>query len=161
MENQLKNQKEIEQEMVKVNEQFGEFLHTKGITAKFKLAFENMAESVHKQREISNANFEAIKAQSEEENKEFIEFLHTKGFKAKFHLVIENIKKGAKEVSQKNSRQIVKVNPATQINIPQVKSYGSLTPQIYTAESLSQEFNAFLKAKGLDTKYTVVITEEQ
>ena len=42
------NQELLEKE---VNEQFKEFLNTKGLTAKFKLAFENMKESCKEQHE--------------------------------------------------------------------------------------------------------------
>ncbi len=34
MDNKIKTQQEIEQEMLELNEQFSEFLHTKGIKAK-------------------------------------------------------------------------------------------------------------------------------
>lgn len=164
MENRVKTQAEIEQEMLELNEQFSAFLHTKGITAKFKLAFSDMAESARKQHEADVAQFEAVKAQSAEDNKEFVEFLHTKGIKAKFHLVIENIKKGAKEAPQNTAAQIAKVHAQTQAGITQAHAYGNphgTTPKDYTAESLADEFNAFLKSKGLDSQYTVVITEEK
>jgi len=96
MQNKIKTQQEIEQEMLELNEQFSQFLHTKGIAAKFKLAFNNMGESAKKQHAADVAEFEAVKAKSAEDNKEFAEFLRTKGIKAKYRLVIENIKKGAK-----------------------------------------------------------------
>lgn len=158
-----KTQQQIEQEMLELNEQFSAFLHTKGIVAKFKLAFSDMAESARKQRKADAARLEAVKAKSAEENKEFVEFLHTKGIKAKFRLVIENIRKGAKETSQKTAAQIAKVRAQTQASIAQSRAYGSPyaeAPKAYTAETLAEEFNAFLKAKGLDSEYTVVITEE-
>ena len=94
MNNTTKTQQEIEQEMLEMSEQFSTFLHTKGIKAKFKLAFSNMKESAKKQHVADVAEFEAVKAQSAEDNKEFVEFLHTKGIKEKYKLVIENIKKG-------------------------------------------------------------------
>ena len=96
MENRTKTQQKIEQEMLELNEQFSAFLHTKGIAAKFKLAFNNMSESAKKQHAADVAEFEAVKAQSAEDNKEFAEFLRTKGIKAKYKLVVENIKKGCK-----------------------------------------------------------------
>lgn len=164
MENKVKTQEEIEKEMLELNEQFGEFLHTKGIKAKFKLAFSNMADSARKQHEADKASFEAVKAKSEEDNKEFVEFLHTKGLKAKFKLVIENIKKGAKAAPKNTARQIARVQANTQASIAQAQAYGNPyrdTEVSYTAESLSDEFNAFLKSKGLDSQYTVVITEEK
>lgn len=164
MENRAKTQQEIEQEMLELNEQFGAFLHTKGIGAKFKVAFANMGESAHKQHEADAANYEAIKAQSAEENKEFVEFLHTKGVKAKYNLVVENIKSGAKAAPHDTAAQIAKVQAQTQEAIARAKAYGNpygnVAPETYTAATLADEFNAFLKAKGLDGKYTVSITEE-
>ena len=41
MDNKIKSQQEIEQEMLELNEQFSEFLHTKGIIKKFKFGKEN------------------------------------------------------------------------------------------------------------------------
>lgn len=163
MENKVKTQQEIEAEMLELNEQFGAFLRTKGISAKFKLAFSDIAESAHKQHEADKANFEAVKAQSAEDNKEFVEFLHTKGIKAKFNLVVENIKKGASTASHDTAAQIAKVQAQTQANIARANAYGNpaAVSQPYTAEGLADEFNAFLKASGLDSQYTVVITEEK
>jgi len=89
MEKQVKTQAQIEQEMLELNKQFGEFLHTKGIAAKFKLAFANMGDSAKKQHE---AGVRSARGQ-------------------------------------------------------------------YTAESLAEEFNEFLKMKGLDTRYTVEIKD--
>ena len=163
MERRVKTQAEIEQEMLELNEQFSTFLHTKGIKAKFKLAFSDMAESARKQHEVDVADFEAVKTKSAEDNKEFAEFLHTKGIKAKFNLVIENIKKGAKEAPANTAAQIAKVRAETQNSIAKANSYATPCadlPKTYTAESLSDEFNAFLKSKGLDSRYSVVITEE-
>lgn len=161
MENRTKTQKEIEQEMLELNEQFAAFLHTKGIGAKFKVAFANMSESAHKQHEADKANFEAVKAQSAEDNKEFAEFLHTKGARAKYNLVIENIKKGAKATPRNTAAQIAKVQAQTQEAIARANAYGKAASEDYTAASLADEFNAFLKSKGLDGKYTVSITEEE
>ncbi len=149
MENYVKTQAEINAEIKELNEQFATFLHTKGISAKFKLAFDNMGESMEAQHAADKASFEAVKAQSAEENKDFVEFLHTKGFKAKVNLVIENIKKGAAEASANTAAQIA-----------QAKTAPVQMGTAYTADQLSAEFNAFLKAKGLDGKYTVVVTEE-
>ena len=128
---------EEEKEVNEVNEQFMDFLKTKGIKAKFKLAFANMEESAKNQHKIDVENFNQIKAKSIEDNKEFYEFLHTKGFKAKVRLVIENIKKGAKE-AKNNS-----------VNLH------SLVNEI----NLEKEFELFLKSKNLDKKYTVKIEE--
>ena len=75
MENKTETQQEIENEMLELNEQFSAFLHTKGIAAKFKLAFHNMSESTKQQHAADVAEFEAVKAKSAEDNKEFAEFL--------------------------------------------------------------------------------------
>ena len=138
---------EIEQDVKDVNDQFVEFLNTKGIKAKFKLAFENMKESAIEQHKKDVAQFNEVKRQSAENNKEFVKFLHTKGFKAKVKLVIENIKKGAKESRQKTKEAI---EQSRKLANPY---------RTYTASDLSTEFNAFLKSKGLDTKYIVTIEE--
>lgn len=146
----------VEKEVKDVNDQFVEFLNTKGIKAKFKLAFENMKESAIEQHKKDVESFNEVKRKSAEENKEFVEFLHTKGFKAKVKLVIENIKKGAKESREKTkqaiaeSRKLANPNPYAHVNN---------TKATYTASELSKEFNAFLQAKGLDSKYTVTIEE--
>ncbi|MDE6030188.1 MAG: hypothetical protein K2G32_01015 [Oscillospiraceae bacterium] len=156
MENQVKTQAEIEQEMLELNKQFGEFLHTKGITAKFKLAFSNMGDSVKKQHEADKTQYEAVKAQSAEDNKEFVEFLHTKGLKAKFNLVVENIKKGAEAAPQRTAENIAKATAQAHAHVP--PHPGAPAPRGgYTAESLSKEFNEFLKMKGLDSQYKVEI----
>lgn len=128
---------EEEKEVNEVNERFMDFLKTKGIKAKFKLAFANMEESAKNKHKIDVENFNQIKAKSIEDNKEFYEFLHTKGFKAKVRLVIENIKKGAKE-AKNNSVNLH--NLVNEIN-------------------LEKEFELFLKSKNLDKKYTVKIEE--
>ena len=162
MSNTVKTQEEMEQEMLTLNQQFSEFLHTKGIVAKFKLAFHNMGESARKQHQKNVEEFEAVKAKSAEENKEFVEFLHTKGIKAKFHLIIENIKKGIANAPTNTAAQIAKVNAQTQASIAHSRSLAN--PQkaeaTYSAESLTEDFNEFLKSKGLDGKYTVVIEEK-
>lgn len=164
MENTTKTQQEIEQEMLELNEQFSEFLHTKGIGAKFKVAFANMGESARKQHEKDVARLEAVKAQSAEDNKEFVEFLHTKGIKAKYNLVIQNIKNGAKTAPRDTAAQIAKVQAQTREAVARANALGNphrqAEPATYTATSLADEFNAFLKAKGLDGKYTVSVTEE-
>lgn len=165
MENKVKTQQEIEQEMLELNEQFSTFLHTKGIGAKFRIAFENMEQSAHKQHEIDKANFEAVKAQSAEDNKEFAEFLHTKGIKAKYNLVVKNIKNGAKTAPCDTAAQIAKIHAQTQEAVSRANTYGNphgkADPETNTAASLADEFNAFLKSKGLDGKYTVSILEEE
>lgn len=159
MENKCKTQQEIEQEMLELNYQFSTFLHTKGIAAKFKLAFNNMSESTKKQHASDLAEFEAIKAQSAEDNKEFAEFLRTKGMKAKYKLVVENIKKGAKAAPANTAAQIAKVQAKTQAAVARANAMGN-TPLTVNAATLEEEFNAFLKSKGLDGKYIVSVTEE-
>lgn len=130
------NENEIT-EVNELNEQFVEFLKTKGIAAKAKLVVENMKKSIQTQHQIDVANFNQVKAKSIEQNREFYEFLHTKGFKAKVKLVIENIKKGASE-ARKNP---IKVN----------KTINEI--------DLNKEFDLFLKSKGLNHKYVVKIEE--
>ena len=142
------NQKEVEQNMLELNNQFGEFLHTKGIKAKFKLAFSNMAESAKKQHKQDVENFNEIKEKSKEENKDFVEFLHAKGIKAKFHVVVENIKKGIKEAPKITAAQIANSKPTIYKQTQQI-----------TANDLKREFNEFLKQKGLDYEYQVEIIE--
>lgn len=135
MENQTLQEQEAK-EVKELNEQFVEFLKTKGICAKFKLAFHDMAESTKKQHQADVESFKQVKEKSIEENREFYEFLHTKGFKAKVKLVIENIKQGAKEAKNKpvNSYSVKEVN-------------------------LEKELELFLKSKNLDKKYTIKIEE--
>lgn len=107
MANKIKTEEEITQEILDLNNQFSEFLHTKGISKKFRLAFSNMGDAAHKQHEIDKANFAEEKARAIEENNDFYDFLHTKGLKGKYHLVIENIKKGARESGQKTASQLL------------------------------------------------------
>lgn len=136
MNEQLLSEQQVK-EINDLNKDFGEFLHTKGIKAKFKLAFDNMKESTKKQHAVDVKNFNEVKAKSIEENREFYEFLHTKGFKAKVKLVIENIKKGARE-----SRNI---SVPTYSHVKEV--------------NLEKELELFLKQKNLDKKYTIKIEE--
>lgn len=143
-----------------LNGQFSAFLHTKGIKAKFKLAFNNMSESAAKQHAADVAEFEAVKAKSAEDNKEFAEFLHTKGIKAKYKLVVENLKNGAKNAPQNTAAQIAKVQAETQAAVKRANALGKpYTAGAVSAESLEDEFNAFLTSKGLSGKYTVSVEE--
>lgn len=151
-----------------IREQFEEFCRTKGIAAKFRVAFSDMAENAHRQHEADKANLEEVKRQSAQANPEFTEFLHTKGFKAKVRLVIENIKKGAKDAPQRTAVAVDGVSAQTRANIAKAQadirgttSYGAKTKDVseYSADALSREFNEFLKAKGLDTKYAVEICD--
>ncbi len=157
MAKEARTQAEIEKEMTELNDQFSEFLHTKGIAAKFKLAFSNMGESAKKQHEENKRQIEEIK--NSEENRQFAEFLHTKGLKAKCRLVIENIKKSASESRQKTISNIAKVRAETEANIAAAgrRTSVSKASDEWTAEELSREFNAFLKSRGLDDEYTVVV----
>ena len=141
-----------------ITKQFEEFCHTKGIVAKFKVAFEQMGENAHRQHEQDEANIEAVK--NSEENKEFREFLHTKGFKAKCRLVIENIKKGAANANADTAKKLDELHARTQANIRAHSVNQSAKPAEYSAEQLAAEFNAFLKERGLDEKYAVQIVEE-
>ena len=145
-------QNKVEQEMLELNNQFSAFLKTKGIKAKFKLAFSNMAESAKKQHEQDVKTFNEVKEKSRQENKDFVEFLEAKGIKAKFHVVVENIKRGIKEAPQKTAQQIEKSRKLTNTNV--VKSNEKIT-----ADQLSHEFNEFLRLKGLSTEYKVEIIE--
>lgn len=160
-----KTTQDYEKEILEMNKQFSDFLHTKGIGAKFKLAFSNMKENAKRQKEIDKANFEAVKAKSYEENKDFVDFLHTKGFKAKVKLVIENIKKGAKEAPQKTASNIAKVKAQTQAQIKNAQNlanpYSVQQNVEYDAKMLEEAFVEFLKSKGLDKEYSVEITEEE
>lgn len=162
MENNLRTQQEIEQEMLELNEQFSAFLHTKGIAAKFRLAFNNMSESAKKQHAADAAEFEAVKAKSAEDNKEFAEFLRTKGIKAKYRLVVENIKQGAKAAPASSAAQIAKIQAETQAAAAKANALGKAHAQSaeVSAGTLEDEFNAFLKSKGLDGKFTVSVTED-
>ena len=141
-----------------ITKQFEEFCHTKGIVAKFKVAFEQMGENARRQHEQDKANIEAAK--NSEENKEFKEFLHTKGFKAKCRLVIENIKKGAANANADTARKLDELHARTQASIRAHSVTPNAKPAEYSAEELAAEFNAFLKERGLDEKYAVQIVEE-
>lgn len=164
---QQNNEKQYEE----ISKQFEEFCHTKGIVAKFKVAFANMAENTRKQKEADKKQFEEIKRQSAESNPEFTEFLHTKGFKAKVQLIISNLKKGIKEAPAKTAAAIDAASAQTKANIARAQAsayrttagYSSTAKSSseYTADELSYEFNEFLKSKGLDGKYVVEVTEEE
>ena len=141
-----------------ITKQFEEFCKTKGIVAKFKVAFEQMGENARRQHEQDKANLEAVK--NSEENKEFKEFLHTKGFKAKCRLVIENIKRGAANANADTARKLDELHAKTQASIRAHSVNQSAKPAEYSADQLAAEFNAFLKERGLDEKYAVQIVEE-
>ena len=156
-ENDFGEERSAEMMEQEISRQFEEFCRTKGITAKFKVAFANMAENTRRQKEADKANFEEVKRKSAEENPEFTEFLRTKGLKAKMRLVVENIKKGAQEAPQKTAAAVKKSSARAKTS---VGVYGKDAPLAgYSADDLSREFNAFLKAKGLDGTYTVEVTE--
>ena len=159
-----------------ISKQFEEFCHTKGIAAKFKVAFAQMAENTRKQKEADKAQLEEVKRQSAEANPEFTEFLHTKGLKAKVKLIIANLKKGIKEAPQKTAAAVDGISAQTKANIAKAQAsvyrttagYGANNSGAnvqdaseYTAEDLAREFNEFLKAKGLDGKYAVEVTGEE
>lgn len=125
-----------------VNQQFTEFLHTKGIKAKFKVAFDNMKENTRVQHEKDKAEFNAVKQKSYEENKAFADMLHTKGFKAKIKVILEGFKASAEEAKQKTKQQREELKQREDTSIAE----------------LTDEFNAYLQAKGLN--YTVKIEEK-
>lgn len=160
MENKTETQQEIENEMLELNEQFSAFLHTKGIAAKFKLAFHNMSESTKQQHAADVAEFEAVKAKSAEDNKEFAEFLRTKGIKAKYRLVVKNLKNGAKTAPANTAAQIAKAQAETKAAVARANALGKPQQTEINAATLEEEFNVFLKSKGLDGKYTVCVTED-
>ena len=84
MENQTLQEQETK-EVKELNEHFVEFLKTKGICAKFKLAFHDMAESTKKQHQVDVESFKQVKEKS-------IEDLLIKGlFKSKSNLAIINV----------------------------------------------------------------------
>ncbi len=155
-----------------ISKQFEEFCHTKGIAAKFKVAFGNMAESAREQKEADKAQLEEVKRQSAEANPEFTELLHTKGFKAKVKLIIANLKKGCKEAPAKTAAAVDGISAQTKANIARAQAnvyrttagygatYGAKVTDAseYSADELAREFNEFLKAKGLDG-YTVEVTD--
>lgn len=138
-----------------ISKQFEEFCHTKGIAAKFKVAFEQMGENTRRQHEQDKANIEAVK--NSEENKDFKEFLHAKGIKAKCRLVIEGFKKSARESGEKTRQQIAASRARTQASI---NAHSDHSVADYTAEQLTAEFNAFLQERGLADKYAVEVVEE-
>ena len=164
---QQNNEKHYEE----ISKQFEEFCHTKGIVAKFKVAFANMAENTRKQKELDRKQFEEVKKQSAENNPEFTELLHTKGFKAKVQLIIANLKKGIKESPAKTAAAVDAVSAQTKANIAKTQAgiYRTTAGNVactkstseYTADELSREFNEFLKSQGLDGKYIVEVTEEE
>lgn len=159
-----------------ISKQFEEFCHTKGIAAKFKVAFAQMAENTRKQKEADKAQLEEVKRQSAENNPEFTELLHTKGLKAKVKLIIANLKRGIKEAPQKTAAAVDGISAQTKANIAKAQAsvyrttagYGANNSGAnvqdaseYTADELAREFNEFLKAKGLDGKYAVEVTGEE
>ena len=166
----LKTMEQNNRNYEEISKQFEEFCHTKGIAAKFRVAFSDMAENERRQREADQANLEEVKRQSAEADPEFTEFLHTKGLKAKVRLIVENIKKGAKEAPHKTAVAVDGVSAQTKANIARAQAnvhgsaagYGVKAKDVseYSAEELARECNEFLKSKGLDAKYAVEITEE-
>ncbi|MDE7107258.1 MAG: hypothetical protein K2O39_02955 [Clostridiales bacterium] len=158
-----------------ISKQFEEFCHTKGIAAKFKVAFAQMAENTRKQKEADKAQLEEVKRQSAEANPEFTELLHTKGFKAKVQLIIANLKKGIKEAPHKTAAAVDGISAQTKANIAKAQAsvyrttagYGAVggtkvtDASEYSADDLAREFNEFLKAKGLDGKYAVEVTGDE
>ena len=158
-----------------ISKQFEEFCHTKGIAAKFKVAFADMAENTRKQKEADKARLDEVKRRSAEANPEFTEFLHTKGFKAKVKLVIADLKKGCKEAAHKTAVDADNISAQTKANIARAQAevyrttagygaqpYGAKTKDAseYSADELTKAFNDFLKEKGLDKQYIVEVTDD-
>lgn len=158
-----------------IGKQFEEFCRTKGIAAKFKVAFADMAENTRRQRAADKARIEEIKRRSAEENPEFTEFLHTKGFKAKVRLVIQNLKNGCREASRKTAVAVDNISAQTRADIARaqtgvcksasdggahVSDTNVKDASEYTAAELTRTFNEFLKEKGLDSQYVVEITDD-
>ena len=85
MENQNLNEQVLNEEEVnevsELNKEFVEFLNTKGIKAKFKLAFHNISESAKKQHQKDVESFNEVKAKSIEENREFYDNHRPKGYR--------------------------------------------------------------------------------
>lgn len=172
---EMNNEQYNDHSYEEISRQFEEFCHTKGIAAKFKVAFGNMAENARKQKAADKAQLEEVKRQSAEANPEFTEFLHTKGFKAKVKLIIANLKKGCKEAPRKTAVAVDGISAQTKTNIARAQAgvyrstagYGAHPYGVkvtdaseYTAEELSKAFNEFLKEEGLDEAYAVEITDE-
>lgn len=172
---EMNNEQYNDHSYEEISRQFEEFCHTKGIVAKFKVAFGNMEENARKQKEVDKAQLEEVKRQSAEANPEFAEFLHTKGFKAKVKLVIANIKKGCQEAPHKTAVAVDGISAQTKANIARAQAgvyrttagYGTQSCGVkmtdaseYSIDELSREFNEFLKEKGLDGKYAVEVTDD-
>lgn len=159
----IKRRKEEEKTYQEISDRFNNFLHTKGLIAKFKVAFSDMSESAKRQHEQDVANFNEVKKKSKENNPEFDEFIHTRGFKAKVKLVIENMKKSAKNASQKTAEKIDRLNAKTKQNIARTRLYTQSVLDIndYSLKLLTEEFNEFLKESGLADKYIVEVIEKK
>lgn len=160
MENKVKTQGEYEAELLALNERFSEFLHTKGIAAKFRLAFADMKTSAQKQHAEDVARFEAVKAENAERNADFVAFLKAKGLKAKLRLVIEGIKRGAQNAPRTTAAQIARVKAETDAQIARANAAAKGAPTEISAEQLAAEFNAYLAARGLDGKFALTVVEE-
>ena len=66
-----------------------------------------------------------------------------------------------KEVNE--IEQIAKIHVQTQEAIAYANELGKTNARntsVHTAVSMEEEFNAFLKSKGLDGKYSISITEK-
>ena len=111
--------------------------------------------------ENRNKTQQKIEQEMLELNDQFAEFLRTKGMKAKYKLVVENIKKGAKAAPANTAAQIAKVQAETQAAVAHANAMCKPATAVteVSAATLENEFNAFLKSKGLDGKYTVSVTE--
>lgn len=148
-EHSKKNTQGIQKNEIEViSNQFQEFLKAKGLKCKFKLAIENIKENAKKQHEIDKERFEKIKENSYHDNKAFEDMLKAKGIKAKIKLIVEGFKNSAKESKQK-----------TKESIQVAKELGN--PKSYSIKNLTDEFNSYLKSKGLSARYYLVEIKEK
>lgn len=93
-----------------------------------------------------------------EVNEQFKEFLNTKGLTAKFKLAFENMKESCKEQHEKDVKSFNEIKEKTKEQIAKAKELGNVNKQA-SVNDLNKEFNAFLKAKCLDSKYIVTVEE--
>ena len=91
-----------------------------------------------------------------------MEFLKTKGLKAKFRVVVEGFKSSAKAAPAAAAAHIAAVRAETQMAVARANALGkpAAEPTEVSAVMLQEQFNEFLKSKGLDGQYTVSVTED-
>lgn len=86
MEHYAKTQQEIEREMLELDKQFSEFLHTKGVAEKFKLAFGGTTGAQQKLYETDSADDD--EGFAEFITKEWNAFLRSKGLDSQYTVVV-------------------------------------------------------------------------